>query len=211
LLKQAKFFRDAWDALQQAVARDPKNISLKADLIRVDAEIDRVNGAILRAQEFARGDPDHGLYDQVSAELYERAGRAPDAVALFEKVLAARPADNDLAVALSRLYTRMGEFGKAEAALTLTSRPQTGPKNIAISSALAPLYLMIGRPDDARKVYEGILSQRPNDVAALSGLAHIAAGEKQWPGAIDYIQRARDAAPNDPAPGLKNPTLRDGP
>ena len=200
LLKQQKFFRDAWDVLQQAVARDPGDTSLKADLIRVDAEIDGIDGAVLRAEEFAKKDPDNSIYDRVSAELYEKAGRAGDGVALLERSLAARPSDDDLIVALSRLYTRTGDPVKAEA--LLTARLQAAPKDIAARSALAPVYLMTGRPDDARKVYNDILSQKPDNVTALLGLADIVVSEKKWTEAMDYIARARAAAPNEPRPGL---------
>ncbi len=61
---------------------------------------------------------------------------------------------------------------------------------------------MTGHPDDASRVYSDVLSQRPNDVAALYGLADISVAEKKWPEAMDYISRARTAAPNAPAAGL---------
>src|SRR5438477_3561770 len=102
----------------KAVIREPQNTSLKADLLRADAEVDGVEGAVSRAREFAASDPGNGLYDLVSAELYEKAGRAGDAVALLEQATAAKPADGRLAVALSGLYTRTGDFPKAEAVLT---------------------------------------------------------------------------------------------
>jgi predicted Zn-dependent protease len=164
-------------------------------------EVDGVDGAVSRAREFAASEPDNNLYHVVSAELYEKAGRTGDAAALLEKALAARPSDDDLAVALARLYTRMGDLGKAET--LLTGRLQTDPDNIAAGSALAPLYLIGGRPDDAKKkTHDAVLSRRPNDVAALIGLAYIAVAEHRWPQAMDYIKRARNAAPNDPIPGL---------
>jgi len=184
LLKQAKYFHEARDVLQQAVIHDPKSASLKADLIRADVEVDGVDGAVSRAREFAASEPDNNLYHVVSAELYEQAGRTGDAAALLEKALAARPSDDDLAVALARLYTRMGDFGKAET--LLTGRLQIG-----------------GRPDDAKKTYDAVLSRRPDDVAALIGLAYIAVAEQQWSQAMDYIKRARNAAPDDPIPGLR--------
>ena len=62
--------------------------------------------------------------------------------------------------------------------------------------------MITGRPDDAQKLYRGVLSQTPNEVVALMGLADIAVAEKKWTEAIDYISRARAATPNDPAPGL---------
>jgi cellulose synthase operon protein C len=201
LLKQAKYFREARDVLQEAVIRDPQNASLKADLIRADVEVDGVDGAVSRAREFAASEPDNNLYHLVSAELYEKAGRTGDAAALLEKALAARPSDDDLAVALARLYTRMGDFGKAET--LLTGRLQADRDNIAAGSALAPLYLIAGRPDDAKKIYDAVLSRKPDDVAALIGLAYVAVAEQQWPQAMDYSKRARRAAPDDPIPGLR--------
>jgi len=200
LLNQAKYFREARAVLQDAVASDPQNASSKVDLIRVEAEIDGLDAALAQARDFAKKDPDNNLYDLVSAELYEKAGRAGDAIALLEKAVAARPSDDSLTVALSRLYMRTGDFVKAE--VVLTTRLTTDPKNIAVGSALAPVYVTTGRPNDAKKIYSDLLSQRPNDVAALIGLADIAIAEKKWLEATDYITRARAAAPNDPAPGL---------
>jgi Tfp pilus assembly protein PilF len=41
----------------------------------------------------------------------------------------------------------------------LTGRLQTDPDNIAAGSALAPLYLIAGRQDDAKKIYDAVLSR----------------------------------------------------
>lgn len=200
LLKQAKYFREAQAVLQDAAARAPRNAALKADLIRFEAETDGLDAALSAARGFAKDDPDNNLYDLVTAELYEKAGRAGEGAALLEQAVAARPSDDRLTLALSRLYTRTGDFTKAEA--VLTRQLTADPKNLAVSSALAPLYMTTGRPDDAKKVYQDLLSQRPNDVAALVALADIAIAEKKWLEAMDYIARARTAVPNDPAPGL---------
>ena len=200
LLNSGKYFAEARSVLQEAVARDPRNGSLKADLIRVEGEIDGVDAAVSKAREFAETDPDNNFYDLVSAEIYEKAGRAGDALVLLEKAIAARPSDDGLTIALSRVYTRTGDFAKAEA--VLTGRLKVDPKNSAVSAALAPLYATTGRIEDAKRVFSDLLSQRPNDVATLIGLADIAITQKQWQEAADYINRARSAAPNDPAPGI---------
>jgi putative PEP-CTERM system TPR-repeat lipoprotein len=200
LLNQAKYFREARDVLQDAVARYPSSTSLKSDLIRAEGEIDGVDAALIEARSFAKDDPGNSLYDLVSAELLEKAGRTGEAVALLETALAARPSEDDLTVALSRLYNRTGDFAKAET--VLTRRLTKAPRNVAIDSALAPLDMTTGRPNEAKKVYSDILSQRPNDVATLIALAQIAIAEQKWPEATDYVMRARSAAPNDPAPGL---------
>jgi putative PEP-CTERM system TPR-repeat lipoprotein len=200
LLKTAKKFIEARSVLQAALDPDPQNRSVKAELIRVEAEIGGLDAGLAEARSFARGDPGSSLYDVISAELYEKAGRAGDGAALLEKAVAAGPSDEGLVIALARTYTRTGDLPKAEA--LLTGRLKTDPKDLAAASVLAPLYVTIGHPDDAKKLYGAVLSQRPNDVAALLGLAEIAVAERRWPEATDFITRARTAAPSDPAPGL---------
>jgi cellulose synthase operon protein C len=199
-LKAAKNFTEARSILQAALDRDPQNRSLKTELIRVEAEIGGLDAGLAKARSLSQNDPGSSLYDVVSAELYEKAGRPGDAAALLEKAVAAEPSDDGLVVALARMYTRNGDFTKAEA--LLTGRLKTDPKNLAVASALARLSRMMGHTEDAGKLYNEVLSQRPNDVAALVGLAEIAVAERTWPQATDYINRARTAAPNDPAPGL---------
>ena len=136
-----------------------------------------------------------------AAELYEKAGRAREGAARLEQAVALRPSDDALVTALARLYNRTGDFTRAEA--TLTRRLKADPKSLATGSDLAALYAATWRPDDAKKIYNDILSQKPDDVAALIGLADVAVTEKKWLEATDYLSRARAAAPNDPVAGLR--------
>jgi predicted Zn-dependent protease len=200
LLTSEKEFRDARAVLQEAIVRDPRNASLKGDLIRVEAEIDGLDAAVTKAHELAKDDPENNIYDLVSAELYEKAGRPQDASALLETAVKARPSDDGLTTALSRLYASAGDVTKAEA--VLTRRLAADSKSVPARAALARLYLTTGRTDDAKKSFEELLSEKPTDFTALLGLAEIAVAQKKWPEATDYITHARTAAPNDPAPGL---------
>lgn len=200
LLNSGKYFAEVRGVLQEAAARDPRNTSLKADLIRVEGEMNGLDAAVAKAHALAKDDPNSNVYDLVVAELYDKSGRGVDAIATLEKAVAQKPSDDGLTVALSRLYSRTGDLPKAEA--ILVSRLKADPNDVTISAALAPLYRTAGRIADAKKVYGDILSQRPNDVSALLGLAEIATVEKKWSDAADYINRARATAPNDPAPGI---------
>jgi putative PEP-CTERM system TPR-repeat lipoprotein len=199
-LNGAKYFAEARGVVQEAVARDPGNSSLKAELIRVEAEINGVDPAVTKARALAAGDPDNTVYDLVSAELYEKAGRRPDAISVLEKAAATRPSDESLPIALARLYYRSGDFPKAES--VLAARHQADPNSTAIGTALAQQYMATGRAQDARKLYAEIAARQPNDVGVLLGLAEIATTERNWPEATDYVNRARAAKPTDPAPGI---------
>jgi predicted Zn-dependent protease len=199
-LSGAKYFTEARGMLQEAVARDPRNSALKADLIRVEGEIIGVDAAVAKAHASATGDPENTIYDLVSAELYEKAGRMPDAIVVLEKAAAARPSDEGLAIALARLYFRSGDFPKAEG--VLAPRLRADPTSIAVGTAMAQQYLATGRAQDAKKLFADVLKQRPNDGVALLGLAEVATIEGNWSDATDYLNRARTAGPNDPAPGM---------
>jgi cellulose synthase operon protein C len=200
LLNSAKEFRQARSVLEDAIARDPKNAFLKGDLIRVEAAADGVDSALAKARAFAKEDPNNNLYDLISAEVYEKAARPKDAIALLEKAVATHPSDDPLAIELSRLYTEAGDLTKAEA--VLNRRMAADPKSLTVPAVLARLYVITGRTDEAKKIYTEILAQRPSDVGALLGLGEIAVAEKRWPEATDYMSRARTAAPSDPRPGL---------
>jgi putative PEP-CTERM system TPR-repeat lipoprotein len=201
LLNSAKYYLEARGVLQDAVDHDPANASLKVDLVRVTAELDGVDAAISKANSFAKDDPNSSVYDLAAVQIYENAGRFDDATALLVKTAAAHPADDAVTLALARLYIRTGHFTEAEA--VLNRRLASDPKNLAARSALGPLYLATGQTAAAKKVYGDLLAQQPGTTTGLLGLADVAIAEKNWPEAVNDITRARDAAPNDPAPGLK--------
>jgi len=196
----AKYFTEARGVLREAAARDPRNSSLKADLIRAEGEINGVDAAVAEARALATGDPESNIYDLVSAELYEKAGRRPDAIAVLEKAAAAKPSDEGLTIALARLYDRSGDFSKAEG--VLASRLLADPKSIAVGTAMAQQYFATGRAQDAKKLFADLVARRPNDVVALLGLADVATAERNWLEAKNNITRARTAGLNDPAPGI---------
>ena len=60
----------------------------------------------------ANDDPKSNVYYLVAAELYEKAGRTPDAIAMLDKTVAARPSDDALITALAQLYRRTGDLGQ---------------------------------------------------------------------------------------------------
>ena len=135
----------------------------------------------------------------VLAEL--RAGRTKKASAAAAELIK-RDAHNPVyqtLLGMVRLVQR--DYAGAETAFRAAVALQPGFD--APARNLANLFAMTGRYSDAAKAYNDLLAKKPDDVTALLGLADIAIAQKQWPQAASYISRARTAAPNDPAPGLK--------
>ena len=193
LLKEAKNFQEERTVLQAALDRDPKNTSLKGDLIRVEADIGGLEAGLAKARKFANDDPGNSVYDLVSAELYENAGRRREAIALADQVAATQPSDDNLTLALFRLYTRADDPTKAEA--VLNARLKADPKDFAIRSVLAGFYLEQKKYDPAIAEYVRLVTERPADPAALNNLAWLYQRQGNLPKARELAERAIAAAP----------------
>ncbi len=195
LLKQAKYFGEVRDVLKEAIIREPQNASLKADLIRADAEIDGIDAAVSKAREAAASDPGNGIYDVVSAELYEKAGRGEEAVSLLENAVASRPGDKGLASALARLYVGMGMPAKAEA--LLKARLKADPKDQPARSELAFYY--VGQKDNGAAIveYSRLIEDHPANSAALNNLACLYERQGELGKAREMAQRAFKISPGD--------------
>ncbi|MGH7047264.1 MAG: XrtA/PEP-CTERM system TPR-repeat protein PrsT [Stellaceae bacterium] len=129
-----------------------------------------------------------------------RAGRT-DKAAAVAAALVQRDAKNPLYQSLlGMVKTAQHDYPAAQTAFraALSRQPGFAP---AVRD-LAQLYVAMGRPADAQKLYTDQLAKKPNDETALLGLADIAIAQKDWPQATQYIDRARTAAPNDTAPDL---------
>jgi putative PEP-CTERM system TPR-repeat lipoprotein len=193
LLQAAKNFPEERTVLQAAFDRDPQNASLKGDLIRVEAEIGGLEAGLAKARRFANDDPGNSLYDVVSAELYENAGRTSEAIALADQVAATQPSDDNLTLALFRLYTRAGDPAKAEG--VLNTRLKADAKDFAIRSILAGFYLEQKKYDPAIAEYTRLVAEHPTDPAALNNLAWLYQRQGDLPKARELAERAFAAAP----------------
>src|SRR5207244_5319796 len=94
LLTAAKRFPEERSILQSRLDKDPGNRQIKEQLIRVEAEIGGLDAGLSKARSFAKDDPGSPLYDIVSADLYEKGAKRPEAIALLEKAAAARSSDD---------------------------------------------------------------------------------------------------------------------
>jgi predicted Zn-dependent protease len=193
LLNAAKNFPEERTVLQAALDHDPQNASLKGDLIRVEAEIGGLEAGLAKARRFANDDPGNNLYDVVSAELYENAGRKREAINLADQVAATQPSDDNLTLALFHLYTRADDLAKAEG--VLTARLKADSKDFVIRSVLAGFYLEQRKYDPAIAEYTRLVAERPAEPTALNNLAWLYQRQGDLPKARGLAERAFAAAP----------------
>ncbi len=193
-LNAVKNYTEARSVLQAALSLAPQNAAIKANLIRVAAEIGGVDAGLAEARNLAQQDPDNPtLYDTVSAELLDKAGRSKEAIALLERDLAAKPNDDGLRSTLAGLYSHTGSPDKAVA--LLQTRLKDDPTNYVTASALASLYLQNNNFDAAIAEYDKLLSSHPVDPAILNNLAWLYQQKGDLPKARQLAERAVAAAP----------------
>ena len=192
-LDAAQNFRQARTVLQAALDRDPRNAFARVEMIRTEAKIDGLEAGLERVRSFAASDPDNNRYDILSAELYEKAGRATEAIALLEKAISAHPADDGLTIALSGLYDRTGDLAKAEA--VLKDRLVADPQDHTVRAALASFYLQQKRYDAAVPELTRLSADRPSDPAPLNNLAWLYQQQGDLGKARELAERAFTIAP----------------
>jgi cellulose synthase operon protein C len=192
-LRAEKKFPEARSTLHAALDRDPRNASLKGEMILVEAEIGGLEAGLATARRFTNEDPGNSLYDLASAELYENAGRRREAIALVDQVAATQPSDDNLTLALFRMYTRVDDPAKAEG--VLTARLKNDPKDYAIRTALAGFYLEQKKYEAAITEYGRLVAERPADPIALNNLAWLHQREGDLAKARELAERAFAASP----------------
>jgi putative PEP-CTERM system TPR-repeat lipoprotein len=195
LLASAKRFPEYKTLLQARLDKDPGNREIKTQLIRVETEVGGLDAGLSRAQSFAKEDRDSAVYDLISAELYERAGKRSDAIALLEKTASARPMDDGVAIALASLYDRAENATKAEA--VLSNRLKERPDAVTVRTALGESYIRNKKFAPAIDEYNRVLSERPDDPAVLNNLAWLHQQIGELPKARELAEKAAGIAPTN--------------
>jgi predicted Zn-dependent protease len=112
---------------------------------------------------------------------------------LADQVAATQPSDDNITLAIFRLYTRADDLTKAEN--VLNARVKADPKNFAVRSVLAGFYLEQKKYDQAIAEYNHLIAERPADPIALNNLAWLYQRQGNLPKARELAERAFAAAP----------------
>lgn len=178
-------------ALQKAVALAPDSPNTRAQLISLELGGGAKEEALAIARAYAAAYPGSDA-DQLLAETLLRLRRANEAIAVLTKGMAARP-DSRTAIRLSQLEIAAGDKKKGVA--VLTNWLAKHPDDHAVRRQYAGSLLALGDAAAARKEYEAVLKQRPEDPMALNDLAWII--QKEDPArAMSMATQAAKIAPH---------------
>jgi len=194
LLVSTKRLPEYRDIQEARLRKDPANRTIKAQLIRVEGQIDGLNAGLDKARSFAKNDPDNqAFYDIDAASLYEEFDKRSDAIALLQQTKKTWPENDEVVIALAAAYNRAGDSTKGEA--VLTDRLKERPGAVAIRVALTQFYIKNEKLDLALKEATQVVVERPDDPLMLNNLAWLYQQRGDLTKAREFAEKAVRLAP----------------
>jgi tetratricopeptide (TPR) repeat protein len=163
-----KKYEAATAAYERALEIQPAAGEPLTALIRVDAARKQLPQAFARLDKVIAQQPENVIARNLKGELLATRGELDAAAAAFNEAIAKAPQwwMPYRGLALSHLAGKRND--QAIKALE-DGIAKTGA--VALGTDLAALYERLERPDDAIRVYEGMVTREPNSVAAANNLA----------------------------------------
>ena len=161
LLRDAKRLEDAYEVLQQGLAKLPNH----PDLLYEAAMLAEKNGKPEIFEQTIRQliqvKPDHAhAYNALGYSLLERNERIPEAVKLVEKALQLAPDDIAIMDSVGWGYYRSGRLDES---VKLLRRAFAGNPDPEIASHLGEVLWVRGSKDEARKIWQDSLKTHPGN------------------------------------------------
>lgn len=180
-------------AVRRAIELTPASPQYYSRLIQLQIVDGRKEDALATARDYATNHP--GLdADLLLANTLTQIDRASDAIALLAKAYTVKPAAG-LASALAGTWMTIGDTKKAISALS--DWLQKNPKDFGIRLEYASLLLQAGDQNAARREFESLLKDRPEDPVSLDDLGWII--QKDDPRrALSLVTMAAKIAPQSP-------------
>ncbi len=190
-------FAAARQHLEQAAALAPDNPALLVELARSRMASGDSAGAIEALNRAAELDTASGRPDALLVLTHLRAGRPAEAMAAAERLVRERPKDPLGYFLIGQVHLARRDLAGAKSAFSEALKQE--PTYLPAATELARMDLQANDRKAARGRFEAILAKDPRNSRALIALAGLAADQKDEKAYLDYLTRAKQANPKDPA------------
>jgi len=186
--------RAAAYSLDKALKGDPAHLPAQALMVDAQLQLGDLAAAEARAQEVARAQPQLAVGHALLGDVASARGNAAAALDAYRRAHQLEPTSQSLLrlVRVTSLRDRQGALALAEQWL------RTRPQDLQVRRVLADGYASRGDMPAARRAYEQLLKQAPNDAEALNNYAHVLLRLKDVAGAQRAASLALAARPNAP-------------
>ena len=187
----------ALDLLEEVLRLDPSNFEALCCQATVLLSQHHFTEALQVAHGAQRLNPHNSYIYGLLCDAYLELGNYAEAVRMADKMVSVRP-DLRSYARVSYLREIHGDMpGAIEAMKLAVSAGYPGLEQTAWTQIqLGRLYEISGDLSDATALYERALAERPRYPFALAGLGRVAAAQKRYREAINYLTAARRAQPD---------------
>jgi tetratricopeptide (TPR) repeat protein len=160
LLRDAKQEKEAFEVVDTALDKLPNNPELLYDHAMLAEKIDRVDILESSLRKLIRINPDNAhAYNALGYTLADRNQRLDEAQELIDKALKLSPDDAFIMDSMGWVLFRQG---KTEDGLKYLQRAYTIRPDAEIAAHLGEVLWVLGRRDEARKVWDEALKKTPD-------------------------------------------------
>ena len=186
-------FSEALPVLQDVLREDPKNAFATLVLGSAYLGMEQYPRAILQYRRYLELVPTSASAHQWIAICHIRLGQQDLALKEAEAALAIDPRFSDARILRAGIRASRRQYQAAIA--DLQQAVSLDPAKPMIKLDLAKVLDEAGRPDDARREFEGILKSQPDYVPALTGLGALLAKAGQYDQAEALLRRSLTLEP----------------
>jgi tetratricopeptide (TPR) repeat protein len=162
-------YRPAIDAYQRVLAKDPNRGNLYIEIARAYAKLDDAAGQIAAAEEAVkRPSPSLGEAYLLLAEGYSKQRKSDEAIAAYQRAVAALP--NDYAAYRNLAELLRNENRHTEAIDTLRRALRVFPNDGRIYTSLGSLYSLADRHEEAVQAAQAGIRYLPTEYLAYTNL-----------------------------------------
>ncbi len=161
LLREANRYKEAFNLLGEALAKNPDQPDLLYDQALTAEKIDRFDVLESSLARLIKLKPDHAhAYNALGYSFAERNIRLPEAKQLIERAIELAPEDLFIVDSLGWVLFRMGDLNGAVAQLR---RAWVGRPDGEIGAHLGEVLWVLGQRDEARQIWQEALKVSPEN------------------------------------------------
>lgn len=162
-------YRQAIDAYQRVLAKDPNRSNLHIEIARAYAKLGDPAGQVAAAEEaIKRPSPSLGEAYLLLAEGYQKQRKPDEAIAAYQRAIAARP--NEYAAYQNLAELLRNENRHNEAIETLRRALRVFPNDGRIYTSLGSLYSLADRHDEAVQAAQAGIRFLPTEYLSYTNL-----------------------------------------
>jgi len=188
-LMSRKRFDDAADQFGQALEAEPGNINFRIVLTENYSRMGKHQTALKTILPGLKNAPDNGQVLRWTGLLYIKAERPDSARKYLEKAVTIDRNFGDCFSALGDLAIERSDY--KDAVKNLQKALDIRGFNEAIAIKMAHCYSQMGKADQARDIYQTVLSNNPDNGEALYSVAHTYINDKKPDLAKELIMNSR--------------------